>query len=506
VLAAGLLARTAGPASSAPSVPNFDHIFLIVMENHSYDQIIGSAQAPYINGLADQYGLATAYSAVANGSLPNYLALTGGSTFGMTDCNSCSVSAPNIATDRVGPSGRTWKAYMESMPSPCFVGDSPPYVQRHNPFIYYDDVRTNKTECNKIVPYGEFSTDVASTSTTPSLVWITPNLDDDMHDGTIAQGDTWLSNEVPRILNSPAWTTQRSLIMITWDEGGGGSNSVPTLVIASGVAAGLRSSVPYNHYSLLRTIESSWGLAPLAADDANAQPMSDLLSPSHPPPPPGPSPSPPSGPGSASQGYWLASADGGVFNRGGTAFYGSAGSVPLRQPIVAMAATPSRHGYRLAAADGGIFNFGDATYLGSTGDRTLNQPIVGMASTASGRGYWLVGRDGGIFSFGDAPFLGSTGGLHLDSPIVAMASQPLGSGYRLVGRDGGIFDFGTATYLGSGAGQQLDSPVTAMAATEDGQGYRLTTAAGQVLSFGDATSTASATPTPARLVVGLTAA
>jgi phosphatidylinositol-3-phosphatase len=104
---------------AASAVPAFDHVVIIVMENHSQAEIIGNtAQAPYTNQLAAQYGLATNYSAVTHPSLPNYLALIGGSTFGVTtDCTTCFVTAPNLVADRVAPSGRSWKAYMESMPS-----------------------------------------------------------------------------------------------------------------------------------------------------------------------------------------------------------------------------------------------------------------------------------------------------------------------------------------------------------------------------------------------------
>ena len=267
------------PAAAAGTVPAFNHIFTIVMENHSYGQIIGSGSAPYINSLAAKYGLATNYFAVAHPSLPNYLALTGGSTFGITsDCTTCFVSAPNIAKDRVEASGRSWKAYMESMPRPCFVGDSYPYMQKHDPFIYFNDIRTNATECNKVVPYSTLATDLKSAGTTPNYAWITPNMCNDMHDCSVSTGDTWLKNNVPAILNSAAFTTQNSLLMITWDEDNGSSgNHVATLVIAKSVPAGFRSSVRYTHYSLLRTVESAWGLSPLTGNDGGASPMSDFF-------------------------------------------------------------------------------------------------------------------------------------------------------------------------------------------------------------------------------------
>lgn len=274
--------------ASASGVPSFNHIFVIVMENHSLSEIIG--HAPYIDSLAAQYGLATNYHAVTHPSLPNYLALTGGSTFGVTsDCTGCFQNQPNIAADRISPSGRTWKAYQESMPSACFVGNSGRYVQKHDPLIYYNDIRTVPAQCANIVPYTRLAGDLGSANTTPNYVFITPNLCNDMHDCSIATGDTWLKNNVPLILNSPAYTSQNSAVFIVWDEDDGSpGNVVPNLVIAKSVPKGFRSSAPYTHYSLLKTIEQAWGLAPLTANDGNATALAEFFGGS--PPPPSPTP------------------------------------------------------------------------------------------------------------------------------------------------------------------------------------------------------------------------
>jgi phosphatidylinositol-3-phosphatase len=264
---------------SDPVVPAFDHIFIVIMENHSASQIVGSADAPYINSLIATYGLAANYTAITHPSLPNYLALTGGSTFGVTtDCTDCFQDAPNIAVDRLVPAGRTWRAYMESMPSPAFVGDAYPYMQKHDPFVYYDDIRTDPAQFANVVPYTQLAKDLASIETTPAYGWITPNMTDDMHDGTVAQGDAWLSTAIPAILASDAFTVQESLLFITWDENDDSAgNQIATLVIADFVPPGFKSQVPYNHYSLLATVEASWGLASLTANDAAATVMSDFF-------------------------------------------------------------------------------------------------------------------------------------------------------------------------------------------------------------------------------------
>jgi hypothetical protein len=184
------------------------------------------------------------------------------------------------------------------------------------------------------------------------------------------------------------------------------------------------------------------------------------------------------------QGYWLASADGGVFAGGSAGFYGSLGSLQLQGPIVAMAATPDGKGYWLAAMDGGVFAFGDAGFYGSMGGTRLNQPVVGMASTPDGKGYWLVASDGGIFSFGDAQFYGSMGGTPLAQPVTAMASTSAGHGYWLVAADGGIFAFGNAPFHGSTGGVPLPDPVVGMAASPGNQGYLLVSTNGSIYGFG----------------------
>ena len=186
----------------------------------------------------------------------------------------------------------------------------------------------------------------------------------------------------------------------------------------------------------------------------------------------------------AGDGYWLVSADGGVFTFGNAPFFGSMGGKPLNQPIVGIAATPTGNGYWLVARDGGIFTFGDATFLGSMGGVPLNQPVVGMATVPGSVGYWLVASDGGIFSFGSAKFYGSTGSIRLNQPIVGMAATPTGAGYWFTARDGGVFAFGDAKFVGSTGGKQLPAAVIGMAASSDGNGYWLGAADGQVYAFG----------------------
>lgn len=271
---------TAAPRPSAPpppapasGVPAFSHVFVIVMENNEYGNIIGSGAAPYINSLANSYGLATNYYGASHPSLPNYLALTAGSTFGITsDCTTCYVNATNIA-DQVEASGRSWKAYMEDMPSPCYTGASyANYAMKHDPFMYYNDIRTNAARCSAhVVPFAQFSADMSS-GNVPNFVWITPNMCDDMHDCAVSTGDNWLRSVVPTITGSAAFRNG-GVLFITWDEGSSSAGCcgdtagghVATLVISPRSIPGYRSGVAENHYGLLRTVEDALRLSHLNA-------------------------------------------------------------------------------------------------------------------------------------------------------------------------------------------------------------------------------------------------
>ncbi len=125
------------------------------MENEESSSLIGNSAAPYINGLAQSYGLATQYYAISHPSLPNYLAMTAGSTFGISsDCTTCWVGATNLA-DQIEAGGRSWKAYLEGMPSACFVGDAYPYMQKHNPWIYYNDIRCTTVQSPRAIAGSE---------------------------------------------------------------------------------------------------------------------------------------------------------------------------------------------------------------------------------------------------------------------------------------------------------------------------------------------------------------
>jgi phospholipase C len=246
------------------------------MENNSYSSIIGNSQAPYINSLAGQCGLATNYHNISHPSLPNYIAGTSGLSLTAlkpfnSDCNpsrKCSTSAASIFGQ-----GETWKAYEESMPSNCDKSNSGEYAVRHNPPPYYTSLTTCSTND---VPYTQLAGDLTN-NRLPAFSFITPNLIDDMHDGTVADGDTWLSNNLPTIFNSTEYTSGTTAVIVTWDEGEGGSSNdcasnttdvgchVATLVVSPSTVPGTTSSTLFNHYSLLGTTEQLLGLPALGS-------------------------------------------------------------------------------------------------------------------------------------------------------------------------------------------------------------------------------------------------
>ena len=273
---------TSGP-SNTPGTSGIQHVFVVVMENHSYKEVWNTSSTSYITSLGNAYARATNYHATMHPSLPNYLDLYGGSNYAITtDCSpssSCHINAINLA-DNLEARGLTWKGYMESMPSPCYFKTSGNYVPRHNPMVYFDDIRNNAARCSSHdVPYTALAVDLSSASTTPNYALMVPNLCNDMHNCSVNTGDTWLKNNLPAILNSPACTVDKCLLILTWDEDDGSqSNQVLTIFAGSGAkSGGVTSSVSYTHFSMLRTIENIFGLPTQAGNDAAASPMTDLL-------------------------------------------------------------------------------------------------------------------------------------------------------------------------------------------------------------------------------------
>lgn len=259
-------ARSVGVEPCTGSAPpaRFDHVVWIVMENHGLGQIDGSPAAPYLNRLGRACGVATDYSGVAHPSLPNYIALTSGSTDGISDDSGPS-SHPVAGPSLFSLLGSGWRSLEEGMPTNCDRGTSGEYAVKHNPAAYYTSIAV---PCQtQDVPLG------ARPDLSARFTFITPDLCHDMHDCPIGKGDSWLSQEVPEILTSPEYQAGATALFITWDEDESGGTLVPTYVIAPSVVPATRSAAPLDHYSLLRTTEELLGLTPLLGRAAGAASM-----------------------------------------------------------------------------------------------------------------------------------------------------------------------------------------------------------------------------------------
>jgi len=243
---------------------HLQHVVLIVMENRSYGEIVGSSSAPYFNGLARICGLATNYSAVAHPSLPNYLALTSGSNQGVTD-DSGPATHPIAGPSLFSLLGSNWRSLEQSMPANCDLQSGGEYAVKHNPAAYYTGIRAACAQQD--VPL-QRPPDISA-----AFTFITPNLCNDMHDCSTATGDAWLAHEIPLLLATPQYLSGQTVIFVTWDESTGSTQQVPALVIAPTVPAGARVSIAYNHYSLVRTVEQLLQLSPLLGNAASATSM-----------------------------------------------------------------------------------------------------------------------------------------------------------------------------------------------------------------------------------------
>jgi phosphatidylinositol-3-phosphatase len=245
------------------------HVAVILMENEEYGDIIGSGSTPYINRLSRRYALATRMYAIRHPSLPNYLALTSGSTHGIdSDCTDCSVPGRGLA-GQLAAGGVSWKAYMEDLPHPCYTGsDSGKYAKRHDPFVYFRGIVDTPALCNRVVPFTQLGSDERS-GRLPQFTWITPNVCHDMHDCDPATGDRFLSGTIPPLLRALG---PRGLLILTWDEGSSDAGCcglasgghIVTILAGPLARAGARMRTPVDHYSVLQTIEDLFGLPRMA--------------------------------------------------------------------------------------------------------------------------------------------------------------------------------------------------------------------------------------------------
>jgi phospholipase C len=258
-------------------------VFTIVMENHSRNEILGNPKAPYINDLANQNAVAIGYhDSYVHPSEPNYFWMVAGQNFGILDDSdpiSHHIDTRSHIVDQIELAGLTWKSYQESVGAPCGLTSHGRYAAKHNPFVFFDDVNGwdgkafhPELRCNDhVVDYSELDIDIANHAL-PSYVFITPNLDNDMHDGSISLGDSWLANEVPKLLATENYKNG-GVIFLLWDEGGGSpaSDDPPFIAISPHAAPGMRSQVDYDTSSYLKTVQNILGLTELPCAEVSAR-------------------------------------------------------------------------------------------------------------------------------------------------------------------------------------------------------------------------------------------
>jgi hypothetical protein len=281
-----LVPASARAQSSAPPRP--DHVVLVIEENHSAKSILGSSSAPYIHSLITQGASFSSSFAISHPSQPNYLALFSGSTQGVTNDvvppPGSPFSGPNLGSELIA-AGLSFTGYSEDQPSAGYTGANfLNYARRHNPWVDFSNVPPASN-----LPWSSFPSS-GSYASLPTVSIVVPNVNDDMHDGTIAQGDSWLQSHLDAYIQ---WAqSHNSLFILTWDEDDyTQSDQILTLMVGPMVKPGVYSQT-INHYSVLRTIEDLYGLSHAGAA-ASATPIEGVWTSSAPPPPP-PSPPPPS--------------------------------------------------------------------------------------------------------------------------------------------------------------------------------------------------------------------
>ncbi len=283
-----LTARTASAA--ADQSPFTGTVFTVVVENKSRSMLLDASNAPFLARFAAENAIANGYvDPGIHPSEPNYIWMVAGQNFGILDDNgpeSHHIATTSHLVDQIEGVGKTWKAYQESMGTPCKITSSGAYAVKHNPFVFFDDLvswngktGTPSQRCiDHVVDYAELDRDLAS-GQVADYVFITPNMISDMHDGSVKQGDAWLAREIPKILASDAYRNGGVLI-ITADEGEGQGDDPPFVLASPLGKKGYISDVSYDTSSYLKTVQAILGVEalPCGGDNVAAIPtMSDLF-------------------------------------------------------------------------------------------------------------------------------------------------------------------------------------------------------------------------------------
>lgn len=280
--------------AGAQNVPRSSHVWMITEENHSYEDVVGNAQMPYYNWLIQKYGLARQFYADQHSSLPALMWYVAGAPVDSNnDTTWCGHTADNVVRELLRR-GYTWRSYQENLPYAGFQGlyggVNNSYYRRHNPLIDFSDVCPGTGQDKNSVPYSQMAADFARGETV-NFAYITPDVDEDSHNGTLAAADQWLETNVPAILARPEFSAGGDgILFIVWDEGTlttdnrcsatvatGCGGRTAALVIGPHVKAGYKSSITYHNENVLKTVCAAMGLAPCPGAAQNAAPMSDFF-------------------------------------------------------------------------------------------------------------------------------------------------------------------------------------------------------------------------------------
>jgi len=263
--------------------PSFNHVYIVVEENTDYASVIGSSSMPYLNGLAQQYGLATQYYADTHPSIGNYFMMTVGKIITNDDSYGSVVTDDNVIRQLLA-AGKTWKAYAEDLPSVGYVTldvDNGAYASRHNPVVYLTDVHDDATQAQHVVPFTQFATDLANNAL-PNYSFIVPNLCNDAHDCSLSTADTWLQTNIDPLVKN-AQFQQDGLLIILFDEAGGddtnGGGRVAWVAVGAHVKPGYQSTRLYQHASTLRLSLKALGVTAFPNGAATAPDMDEFFNP-----------------------------------------------------------------------------------------------------------------------------------------------------------------------------------------------------------------------------------
>jgi acid phosphatase len=282
--------------SIAQNMPKSSHVWMIAEENHSYEDVVGNSRMPYYNQLIAQYALATEFYSNQHSSLPALMWFVAGARVEPNNKTvSCHHSNDNVVRELL-QQGYTWRAYEENLPyagfQGLFGGKNKIYYRRHNPLIDFTDVCPGTGQAKNSVPYSQMATDFAQGNTV-NYAYITPNVAEDAHNGSLQAADQWLQDNLPAILARPEFSPGGDgILFIVWDEGTlstdnrcsgkvkhGCGGRTATLVIGPNVKPGYQSTITYHNENVLKTACAAMGLSPCPGAAQNAAPMNDFFKP-----------------------------------------------------------------------------------------------------------------------------------------------------------------------------------------------------------------------------------